>query len=221
MKIAASLSIVMTLILSGCAVGERTVSLEPGLMGKSGEEQIATADLKGTVDISSIADKRVFQNKPKEPSTPSIDGDVADLTPEMQIRMIGRQRGGYGNALGDTVLPEGSSVIVLTRGLLERGFAARGYKASDDPDATLVVNVDIDQFWSWVTPGMWSIKVEAKLAFAVTVTKGDVSTELNVTGYGIKGSSTAATSKTWEIVYDLAFDDAVKNLESELAKTGF
>jgi uncharacterized lipoprotein YajG len=215
-KAIAAISVTLTIIFSGCVVGERTVSLEPDQPAETGAIQIDPSSLKGTVVISSIADNRVFQNKPSDPSMPSIDGDVAEMTQEEQVRMIGRQRGSYGNAVGVTVLPEGDSILIRTRGLIERGFASQGYRASDEPDSTVSAVVAIDQFWAWVTPGMWSIKVEAKVAYTIDLRVGEETKSIIVRGYGTKGSSTAITSKTWGIVYDLAFDDLLKNLETEL-----
>lgn len=71
--------------LGGCVLGRRTLTL-PEL------PQAVVAAPKGVVYIGAISDDRHFENHPDDPSTPSIDGDVATLTPELKDRMVGRQR---------------------------------------------------------------------------------------------------------------------------------
>ena len=85
-KIPQFIILVILILLTGCVLGRRTVDLPiPSLSG--GEEA------KGEVFIGDITDNRVFQNKPSDPSIPSIDGDVNSLTPQEKAMMIGRQRG--------------------------------------------------------------------------------------------------------------------------------
>ncbi len=68
----------------------------------------------GVVYINSIIDPRQFEQKPKDPSTPSVDGDLASMGKEKLSTLIGRQRGGYGAALGQVALPVGGTVQGLT-----------------------------------------------------------------------------------------------------------
>ncbi|HXA13573.1 MAG TPA: hypothetical protein VNW23_00475, partial [Opitutaceae bacterium] len=99
----AGLALVFSLFGSGCVAGRRTVDLP-----------VPTATSlpasKGTVAIGSIADARHFENEPSEPSTPSIDGDVNSQSAEQLSAFIGRQRNGYGHAMGDITLPAGETV---------------------------------------------------------------------------------------------------------------
>src|SRR4051812_3920852 len=66
------------LLHSGCVVGRRTVALPVPALGDGGGS-------KGALRIASVVDNRAFQNKPAEPSTPSIDGDVTAISPEQKI----------------------------------------------------------------------------------------------------------------------------------------
>jgi len=96
-----AVSILACLFTSGCVVGRRTVSLNVPTAASVG------AATKGTVVIKSVADARKFENKPAAPSTPSIDGDVNEISAEQRKTFIGRQRNGFGHAMGDIVLPAG------------------------------------------------------------------------------------------------------------------
>ncbi len=88
------ISILLLILLTGCVLGRRTVDLPI--------QSIPTGTVeKGEIFIGEIKDGRTFQNKPPDPSLPSIDGDVNALTEKQKGMMIGRQRGGFGNAAGD------------------------------------------------------------------------------------------------------------------------
>jgi hypothetical protein len=75
---------------------------------------------KGSVVITKVSDDRHFDNKPASPSVPSIDGDVNSLTAEQRKAFIGRQRNGFGKAMGDIVMASGQTVETKTFDLINQ-----------------------------------------------------------------------------------------------------
>jgi hypothetical protein len=83
------IALLSCLLSSGCVTGRRTVDLPVSLVPGTGTS-------KGSLYIASVEDQRAFQNKPSNPSIPSIDGDVTKCSKDQLATMIGRQRNGYG-----------------------------------------------------------------------------------------------------------------------------
>lgn len=199
-------------LTSGCVVGRRTVGLDVPAVPSMGAS-------KGEVAITSVADNRRFENEPKDPSTPSIDGDVKTLTSEGKAMMIGRQRNTYGGAMGDIALPAGQSVPQQTRSLVEAALRARGYNVTSNDSAPAKVSASIDEFWAWFTPGMFSVTFEARINCALTLSKDGKNVQISVLGYG-KNSGQAASDENWKEAYDRAYKDFLQKLDQELAKAG-
>ena len=197
---------------SGCAVGRRTLTLDipqtPGL-----------GTTKGTVFIGEVTDARRFENKPQLPSVPSIDGDVTKATKEQLANVIGRQRNTYGAALGDIGLPDNDTVMSRTRQLIEEGFRRKGYMISTDPAAGANVTVGIDDFWAWITPGMWSLSFEANITCKLTLKKDGNSKTFTDRGYAINKGQ-AATNPNWQKAYQAAFDDFLVQFDRTLTNAG-
>ena len=205
--------IVFLVFLTGCVLGRRTVDLPvQGIPASSGE--------KGQVFIESIQDNRIFQNSPSDPSTPSIDGDVNTLTPQQKGLMIGRQRGGFGNAAGDVALPANDSVIARTRRLLEEGFNNRGYSITSEASTPLTAKVTIDQFWGWFTPGFVSISFEARVYCTIRLTKSDGSSSIIIQGYGMNKGQIASDAN-WQLAYQRAFQDFLAKFNTKLTEAGY
>jgi len=197
---------------SGCAVGRRTLPRNvPQTTG------IGTA--KGTGFIGEVADGRHFENKPQLPSVPSIDGDVTKASKEQLANVIGRQRNTYGGALGDIGLPDHDTVMNRTRLLIEEGFRRKGYAIGTDPTSATTATVVIDEFWAWITPGMWSLSFEANVACRITLKKDGNAKTLNIRGYAINKGQ-AATNPNWEKAYQAAFAEFLARLDAELTNAG-
>jgi hypothetical protein len=174
---------------------------------------------KGEVILETIKDARHFQNKPPAPSTPSIDGDVSTLTPETKATFIGRQRNGYGKAMGDITLPAGDSVVQRMQALIEEGLKRRGYALTKGKGEAGAVSVVINEFWAWFTPGMWAVTFEARLDSAVTIKRAGASHTLNVKGHGTNNGQVASDAN-WQLAYKRAFDDFLVNFDREVEKAG-
>lgn len=205
--------ILLLVLLTGCVLGRRTVDLPiQGIAGDTGG--------KGEIFIGSIEDHRSFQNSPSDPSTPSIDGDVASLTEKEKGIMIGRQRGGFGNAAGDVALPANDSVMTRTRRLLEEGFKKRGYLITSDSSALNSATATINQFWGWFTPGFFTITFEARVNCTITLTKPDGPSTITVQGWG-RNQGQVASNANWQLAYQRAFQDFLSKLDSKLAEAGY
>ncbi|MDH5428018.1 MAG: hypothetical protein OEZ57_12795 [Nitrospirota bacterium] len=212
-KIPQIIIVLFLIMLTGCVLGRRTVDLPVQSFSDS-------KGTKGEVFIGDITDNRVFQNKPSDPSIPSIDGDVNSLTPQEKGMMIGRQRGGFGNAAGDVALPANDSVVARTRQLLEEGFKSRGYIITSDSTAPNSASATINKFWGWFTPGFWTITFEAHVNSTITLTKPDGPSTAIVQGYGrVQGQ--IASDANWQLAYQRAFQDFLSKLDSQLTTAGF
>jgi hypothetical protein len=197
---------------AGCVVGRRTIDLPIAAPAT------APPQARGHIYIAAVTDARAFQNKPDDPSTPSIDGDVGTLTAADKDHMIGRQRNGFGHAMGDIALPTGDSVTQRTRALLAQGLARAGYLISTSPGAPNTATVAINEFWAWSTPGFATISFEAKINCTLTIDDGDGNQHtLTVKGYGLNHGQ-FAKNVNWQEAYTPAFDDFETNLGSELQK---
>lgn len=207
----ASLALV-ALFTSGCVVGQRSVTLPVPTR--------QTAADKGAFRIDEVKDERVFENNPSDPFIPSVDGDVTTISSESKSRMIGRQRNGFGKAMGDIALPAGDSVMQRSRALVEEGLKRRGYTITSDAGAANSASITIDEFWAWFTPGMWSVSFEARVHCTVKVRRGSDGAELVIKGYG-KNSGQVASNENWQLAYSRAFEDFLVKLETELSRAGF
>ncbi len=90
------LSIVVTLVvlLNGCVLGTRHIDLSP-------PDVADTNKASGNIYIGEITDNRKFEAAPRNPSTPSVYGDLAATSKATLATLIGRRRNAYGGAMGD------------------------------------------------------------------------------------------------------------------------
>jgi hypothetical protein len=201
----AQLSLVLACSLSvSCVIGKREVSIKVPV----GTHPAA----KGQVSLGSIQDARTFQNKPAEPSTPSVEGDFATLTAQQRENNIGRQRNSYGKGMGEVVLPAGGTVTAKMSEIITEALARRGYTVAGSGTP---VNVKISQFWGWMTPGMWAITLEARITAGVTV-RGQ---STQITGYG-ENVCQAATTANWNLAYERAIADFLDKAGAALGSAG-
>ncbi|MDP0498972.1 MAG: hypothetical protein Q7P63_02625 [Verrucomicrobiota bacterium JB022] len=199
----------VSLFQTGCVVGRRTVDLPLPEVAVSGAAPTAQ------VGLVSVEDQRVFVDKPESPSTPSIDGKVATLTPEQQARMIGRQRNGYGMAVGDVALPEGITVQQKVEDLAARAFAEVGYELVDGSGPQTTLEIDVKKFWGWFTPGFVAVKFEAEIEVDLVLTSAGRTQTIPVRGYGINKAQIASDAN-WQLAYRRAFEDLTKNMVEAL-----
>jgi hypothetical protein len=201
-------------LTSGCVTGTRSlgVNVAPA-------EAYAKGAPKGPIGIGNISDLRQFENKPGDPSTPSIDGDVNTLSPERRSTYIGRQRNTFGHAMGDIALPAGQTVQVKVSDLLREGLKRRGYEVVDASTTENRATLEIQQFWSWMTPGFFALSFEAQIKCKVTISKDGKPVSVIVKGYGLNHGQ-LAKNVNWQEAFDIAFADFLKNLDEQADAAG-
>lgn len=195
-------------LLTGCVTGTRNVDVAAS---KYTNDKTAS----GQVYIAIVEDKRTFEAKPASPSTPSVNGDLAKTSKEKLATLIGRQRNGYGMAMGDVALPKSETVQTEVKALLKEGLESRGYTVTDNQNAPVKLNVDIEKFWAWFSPGMFAVSFEADLACKINYTDTKGSQVFNVKGYGLNKGQVASDAN-WALAYQRALDDFLKNLDKTL-----
>jgi hypothetical protein len=182
-----------------------------GEMALAVPDAVVAGDGAKVAVIESVTDLREFQDNPSDPSIPSLKkGDEFELDAEGRKRAIARKRNGYGKAMGDILLEGTETVETLSRDLVVRGLAERGYRVLD-PGATapadaLRVKVGVREFWAWFSPGFWTVSMEAKLKLDISATGPAGSDTLTVAGYGINKGGTGKEDN-WRVAYDRAFED--------------
>jgi hypothetical protein len=145
----------------------------------------------------------MFEQAPREPSTPSLGFEGALQAPtEAKARAIGRKRNTFGQALGDVFLQDGQTVEGLVRSnlaaaLLEAGFNVRHEQVGEP--ASLVIDVHIKKFWAWIQPGFWAITVNA-----------DISTDLDISSATIPTSVTIHVENAHQLVTESAWIETIE-----------
>ncbi len=211
---AATLTIALSAICAltaGCATGRRTIDLNVP------SSAVAVAE-KGKIAITRVTDERHFENKPAQASTPSIDGDVNAASRDTLKTLIGRQRGGFGAALGDVALTPPATVETEAQALVAEGLKRRGYRVGASPGEDSV-EVLVKEFWAWFRPGFAEIAFEADIRTVLTFTVAGQQRTLEVKGHG-REEGQMASNEHWQRAYDLAYEDFLKNLDASLAGAG-
>ncbi len=203
----AALAVLPAMLATGCATSRGVMALDvPQVRG----------GVAGTeVVLRQVTDRRVFEDRPRKPSIPSLGygGRVERIPDEIKARAIARKRNSYGKAMGDILLPEGQTVEGVTRDLLKSAMAEAGLSVVDEASASpnaWIVDADIERFWAWFTPGAWVVSVDAWMGVNLRAVRGGVERPLAIEGQGqVKGMS--ASGKSWKVVYRRAFDDFLQN----------
>ncbi|MCG2574308.1 YajG family lipoprotein [Acinetobacter sp. ME22] len=163
-KIYLSIALLASMSLTGCATSR-------GLIQLPAKPPVATSNSQQssqhTAIITLVEDDRVFEEAPKTPDIPSLKGGLAQATQDEKARAVARKRNGYGQALGDILLQEGS-VSQLVQQRVERALNQAGYQVLPNTEANkatanLVLTVKINKFWSWFQPGFSSIKIHSEI----------------------------------------------------------
>lgn len=180
--------------LSACALDRSTITLDQAKV------DIPAGSKLTPVKIVNVTDGRYFDPAPPNPDTPSLAKEDIGNT-ALKARAIGRKRNGYGMALGDVVLPEGTTVSGVVRTAVANGFKLAGYRVVEagDPDFDKAAPVDVrvDKFWCWVQMGFWSLKVHNASEVDLTGVPGAAQPKLTVQG-GVADKSMAVTESRWK-----------------------
>jgi hypothetical protein len=170
------------------------------------------------VSIVRVTDIRQFEVAPRDASVPSLRGDGTN-DPALKARAIARKRNGYGKALGDIVLPEGRSIEDLAREALTKAFIEAGYKVIDDGSTyegkIIPIEADIEQFWSWFTPGFWSVALQFEAKIKI---KGDImhfEEGETVRGH-VKLHTQAAGTRAWLKTINKGIENLIEEIKNRL-----
>ena len=202
--------VLAVLFSSGCAVsrGSMTLDVPPAT--------VASTDGK-RVYLDEIVDNRVFEDAPGQPSTPSLKGGNASAqSADIKGRAIARKRNGYGMAMGDILLENNQTVVGVMRDLQREAFRQAGFHVVDTrgelgPDG-MEVDTEIQKFWAWMTPGFWTLSMEAQVETVLTVQEGDASRTVEVRAYGINRGQTGREGN-WAEAYNRVFEDYKTKLD--------
>jgi len=158
MSVRLAVGISALMLLAGCVTSrsEIDVNFVP-------PSNVQAAASNGKKVLISTVDERVFQISPRNPATPSLkNNEVTDKS--ITERAIARKRNGYGMALGDVLLPSGRTLSQLVNESVASAYQQAGYEVVTEPGAAgaTPVKVHIVEFWSWFTPGFFSVDVSSK-----------------------------------------------------------
>jgi hypothetical protein len=206
-----ALAVLVLALLTGCATSRSVIT--PSISAGSNPAQ------GPAVRIDSVTDARVFQARPPEADMPSLNAsDVNESA--LTARAVGRKRNGFGQALGDIVLPEGESAskvvgIALTKGLRESGYRVL---AKGDPgyEQAAPVSARIHQLWTWVNPGFAAVRTSGRVDVTVS---GNLKL-LEGSGKKVTAEATESmqvvTENDWIVILNKALEAWVGNLKTAL-----
>jgi hypothetical protein len=169
------------------------------------------------VRIESVRDARTFEPRPPRPSLPSLNAEDVNNA-ALTARAVGRKRNGFGQALGDIVLPEGESVAKLVGTALTKGLRESGYRVLSKGEAgyeqAVPVTAQVDQFWSWINPGFASIKTSGQVDVAMGGGLKPLAGK-KVTAE-VTESHQIVTENDWAVILNKALDAWIANLKTAL-----
>lgn len=144
--------------LSGCATSRWVVAVpDPD------PEPLAAAAYPRELAFRAVTDDRVFVAKPAKPSEPSAGFEGAkEADPELLARIVMRMVNGFGMMMGDVRLSEEQTVATVVTAYMREALAGVGIKVVDAAAArpdTLLLDVHVSTFWSWMEVSLTSVKV--------------------------------------------------------------
>ncbi|MBE7638218.1 hypothetical protein GUA87_15270 [Sneathiella sp. P13V-1] len=183
----------LLLLATGCATNRSVVELEAA-------EKVENPTNGIDVKIASVEDARDFQFRPRTPDIPSISEDEVD-NPQIKQRAIGRKRNGFGKALGDVLLPEGTTVASFMAESMSNSFRKAGYRVIEENDPAYAdavpVKVQINEFWSWIEMGFWQLKLHNRAKVTLTAPIDELQKGITVTNQHT-GSHAAIFESDWQ-----------------------
>ena len=175
---------------------------------------IEPAVIKGYVKISEVNDLRQFQKAPKDPSTPSIEGDLID-DKKLTDKSIGRMRHGlYHKALWNYTIKGDEDIYDVCRKIAVGSLSRAGYVTVADGhenyDNAVPVAVDILQFWAWMQP---KFNIDLHFDGELHIRSLDAQKQIDVSAKGEHMFSTGfAGGSAWTKVVNEGVKDLDKNL---------
>jgi len=161
--------LVVTLFFGGCASTRGEINLN------SQKNQVANPVSNQKIFIRSVLDNRHFEVAPHKASTPSLKYPKDINNTKITSHAIARKRNGFGHAMGDILLPQNVTVADIIKKTVADTLKEQGYQiVQSADDATSIVDVKINKFWCWITPGFWSISLESEFQIVLQSQKDKV-----------------------------------------------
>ena len=195
---------------SGCATTRGVLEIEA--------EESVNPESGQAVKIVQVVDSREFQIDPPEADIPSLKNDEID-DPAITSRAIARKRNGFGQALGDILLPEGQTVMDLVSSSLAKGLRENGFRVLEESDAdyavTTPIEVDIEKFWGWFQPGFWQLKLHFVTSITVSGPVGQFA-DGEAFSSDVEMGFQIASSDNWQETIDASLDDLNDQITAKL-----
>ena len=161
--------LVFMLVFSGCVTTRSEINLN------TQKNQVVNPISDKKIFIRSVLDNRHFEVAPDKASIPSLKYSKDINNTKITSHAIARKRDGFGHAMGDILLPQNITVADIIKKTVSDVFKEQGYQIVQNPDnATSIVNVKIDKFWCWITPGFWSMSLESEFQIVLQSQKDKV-----------------------------------------------
>lgn len=201
-------------LLGGCATSRSVVAVgtTPAYQSSNPAEGIP-------VKLTAI-DARVFEARPATPDIPSLkNGEITNAA--ITSRAIARKRNGYGRALGDVLLPEGQTVADIVGSAVGASFKEAGYRVvkpgEQGFDEALPVEARINQYWSWMNPGFWTITLSCRAEVTVTAPLAGFEEGRKILATAEK-SGQAAFEDDWQDVANQGLAELTRVLSREIPR---
>jgi len=204
------LLLVSAIAITGCATSRGILEIETEV-----DENPVTGQ---AVTFVRVSDNREFFIDPPQANMPSLKGGEVGNS-AITERAIARKRNGFGQALGDILLPEGETVAGLVEDRLTDGFRDNGYRVVTEGDSdfadAIPMEVDIDKFWGWFQPGFWEIKLQFESLIRI---QGPLDPFVDGKSYenASELGAQVASEKNWLKALQANLDDIILNISSDL-----
>lgn len=197
--------------LSGCAATRSTIM--PDI------PTVANPETGTAVRLGTIEDLRVFERDPPQASMPSLGSDADLHNPSVTAHAIGRKRGGFGQAMGDVMLPKEQTVATVIGTSVTNAFRRAGFRVLQQSDPgygeAAVVDVKIKQFWSYFRPGFVEVAAESIIETDLKAPLKGLQDGLNVTSKA-RVSGGAIFESDWRSVNTQGLADYELKLVNEI-----
>lgn len=198
-------------VLFGCVASRSVVDVPVPQASQNGSGQ--------KVAIEAL-DERSFEIKPRSADIPSLKNDEDISVPAITQRALGRKRNSYGMAMGDVLLPDGRTVAQLVANSIADGYRKAGYQVVAKADAgsdTQAVKVHIVEFWSWFSPGAFSVAVNNKARLSLDVPGVPKPVELVS---GKRESMQFVTDNDWKVITEQGLQAITEATTQQLCANG-
>jgi hypothetical protein len=122
--------------------------------------------------------------------------------------------------MGDIALAVPDKVKDKMVQLIEEGLRRSGYAVGNGPAGENTVVANVEGFWAWFTPGMWSVGFESRIQARITLKKGGKTVSVFVQGRG-ENRGQVASDANWQLAYSRAFEDFLNNFRLAIQNEGF